>query len=246
MQIIQFIRVNGDRKPKGSILLKDVVPYICVGLMTDRMPGLGGAALGFGSGMLMGSLLSYGMGSMWGGHSMIPSYGGGFGMGGGYYSDNDTTITNNYYNYPDPNAAGTAVDANDSQPAIQDVTDQDDVVDSDPPRDDSVDVADANQDDVEDNDHPAQDDAVEDAGVDQDDVPDNDYAADDDVVDNGDMDQHDTNQDYTNADDYGYGGDTGYDYGGDDYGGGDFGGGDFGGGDFGGGDFGGGDFGGDF
>uniref|UniRef100_W6NC48 Pleckstrin homology domain containing protein n=1 Tax=Haemonchus contortus TaxID=6289 RepID=W6NC48_HAECO len=108
--------------------------------------GLGGAALGFGSGMLMGSLLSYGMGSMWGGHSMIPSYGGGFGMGGGYYSDNDTTITNNYYNYPDPNAAGTAGDANDSQPAIQDVTDQDD-------------------------------------------VPDNDYAADNDVVDNGDMDQ---------------------------------------------------------
>ncbi|CAD6196423.1 unnamed protein product [Caenorhabditis auriculariae] len=29
---------RGDRKPKGSILLKDVVPYICVGLMTDRMP----------------------------------------------------------------------------------------------------------------------------------------------------------------------------------------------------------------
>ncbi|KAJ1362208.1 hypothetical protein KIN20_021677 [Parelaphostrongylus tenuis] len=29
---------KGDRKPKGSILLKDVVPYICVGLMTDRMP----------------------------------------------------------------------------------------------------------------------------------------------------------------------------------------------------------------
>ena len=25
-------------KPAGSILLKDVVPYICVGLMTDRMP----------------------------------------------------------------------------------------------------------------------------------------------------------------------------------------------------------------
>ena len=30
---------KGDRKPKGSVLLKDVIPYICVGLMTDRMPG---------------------------------------------------------------------------------------------------------------------------------------------------------------------------------------------------------------
>ena len=29
---------QGDRKPKGCVLLKDVVPYICVGLMTDRMP----------------------------------------------------------------------------------------------------------------------------------------------------------------------------------------------------------------
>uniref|UniRef100_A0A1I7XIS0 PH domain-containing protein n=1 Tax=Heterorhabditis bacteriophora TaxID=37862 RepID=A0A1I7XIS0_HETBA len=29
---------KNDRKPKGSVLLKDVVPYICVGLMTDRMP----------------------------------------------------------------------------------------------------------------------------------------------------------------------------------------------------------------
>ncbi|CAJ0943001.1 unnamed protein product, partial [Mesorhabditis belari] len=29
---------KGDRKPAGSVLLKDVVPYICVGLMTDRMP----------------------------------------------------------------------------------------------------------------------------------------------------------------------------------------------------------------
>ncbi|KAK5979485.1 PH domain-containing protein [Trichostrongylus colubriformis] len=49
--------------------------------------GLGGAALGLGSGMLLGSLMSYGMGSMWGGHSMMmPSYGGGLGMGGGYYS----------------------------------------------------------------------------------------------------------------------------------------------------------------
>lgn len=27
-----------DIKPIGSILLKDVLPYMCVGLMTDRMP----------------------------------------------------------------------------------------------------------------------------------------------------------------------------------------------------------------
>jgi len=29
---------KGESKPSGSILLKDVVPYMCVGLMTDRMP----------------------------------------------------------------------------------------------------------------------------------------------------------------------------------------------------------------
>ncbi|KJH50954.1 PH domain protein [Dictyocaulus viviparus] len=84
--------------------------------------GLGGAALGFGSGMLLGSLMSYGMGSMWGGHSMLlPSYGGGLGMGGGYssYSDNDTNITNNYYNYPDPNTSNSATGANETQPIVE-------------------------------------------------------------------------------------------------------------------------------
>ncbi|CAB3398068.1 unnamed protein product [Caenorhabditis bovis] len=69
--------------------------------------GFGGTGMGFGTGMLAGSLLGYGLGSMWGGHhSYFPSYGmggfgGGYGMGGGYYSDNDTNITNNYYNYGD-------------------------------------------------------------------------------------------------------------------------------------------------
>ncbi|KAK6050314.1 hypothetical protein COOONC_12180 [Cooperia oncophora] len=201
--------------------------------------------------MLMGSLMSYGMGSMWGGHSMIPSYGGGLGMGGlgmggGYYSDNDTNITNNYYNTPDPSASGAIGDAGQSQPAIEDVTDnQDNTVDSDNPvEDDVVDDTDGNQDDAVDNDYPSQDDVVEDADDNQEDVANDDYPAEEDVVD--DADQNDTNQDYTNADDYGYGGDTGndgYDYGGDDYGGGDIGGDDFGGG-FDGGDFGGGgDFG---
>uniref|UniRef100_A0A0K0CZJ7 PH domain-containing protein n=1 Tax=Angiostrongylus cantonensis TaxID=6313 RepID=A0A0K0CZJ7_ANGCA len=88
--------------------------------------GLGGAALGFGSGMLLGSLMSYGMGSMWGGHSMLmPSYGGGFGMGGGYssYSDNDTNITNNYYNTPDPNVSNPTMDANQTQPIVEEPED---------------------------------------------------------------------------------------------------------------------------
>ncbi|MFH4979599.1 hypothetical protein AB6A40_006308 [Gnathostoma spinigerum] len=29
---------KGDSRPSGSVLLKDVVPYICIGLMCDRMP----------------------------------------------------------------------------------------------------------------------------------------------------------------------------------------------------------------
>ncbi|EYC13806.1 hypothetical protein Y032_0042g540 [Ancylostoma ceylanicum] len=85
--------------------------------------GLGGAALGFGTGMLAGSLMSYGMGSMWGGHGFGGGYGGMGGGYGSYYSDNDTTITNNYYNTPDPNAASTAGDANQAQPAIEEPQD---------------------------------------------------------------------------------------------------------------------------
>ncbi|VDM56647.1 unnamed protein product [Angiostrongylus costaricensis] len=149
--------------------------------------GLGGAALGFGSGMLLGSLMSYGMGSMWGGHSMLmPSYGGGFGMGGGYssYSDNDTNITNNYYNTPDPNISNPTTDANQTQSIVEE------------PEDIHNNAA-------------------------------GDYDA-----------SHDDYDGDTGNDGYDYGGG---DYGGDDYGVEDFGG-DFGGGDFGGGDFGGGDY----
>ncbi|CAJ0589510.1 unnamed protein product [Cylicocyclus nassatus] len=86
--------------------------------------GFGSGLLGFGTGMLAGSLMSHGLGSMWGGHGMV--YGGGMGgMGGGlgsYYSDNDTNITNNYYNY-DPNSStgGGAIDSTSSQPAITEV-----------------------------------------------------------------------------------------------------------------------------
>ncbi|KAK6011568.1 hypothetical protein OSTOST_23340 [Ostertagia ostertagi] len=121
--------------------------------------------------MLLGSLMSYGMGSMWGGHSMMmPSYGGGLGMGGGYYSDNDTNITNNYYNTPDPSASGgAAIDAGQSHPAVEDVTNnQDDAFGTDnQPQDDVVDDTDANQDDVADNDYPADDGVVEEADHDQ-------------------------------------------------------------------------------
>ncbi|GMR58037.1 hypothetical protein PMAYCL1PPCAC_28232, partial [Pristionchus mayeri] len=88
--------------------------------------GFGSAIGGFGTGMLLGSLTGYGMGSFFGGHSYYPSYGGGFGggfggggygMGGGYgggsyYSDNDTTTINNYYS-GDNNGGGGGV-----QPAI--------------------------------------------------------------------------------------------------------------------------------
>lgn len=30
---------QNDKEPKGSIMLKEVVPYICVGMLTDKMPG---------------------------------------------------------------------------------------------------------------------------------------------------------------------------------------------------------------
>lgn len=47
--------------------------------------GFGSSALGFGGGMLAGSLLGYGLGSMWGGHhSYGGGFGGGYGMGPGY------------------------------------------------------------------------------------------------------------------------------------------------------------------
>lgn len=30
--------MQGESKPAEKVLLKDVVPYLCVGLMTDKMP----------------------------------------------------------------------------------------------------------------------------------------------------------------------------------------------------------------
>ncbi|CAL2042989.1 unnamed protein product [Caenorhabditis brenneri] len=71
-----------------------------------------GAALGMGTGMMAGNLMGYGLGSMWGGHGMM--MGGGF--GGGYYSDNDTNVTNNYYNYGDGGGGEAGAGASASAP----------------------------------------------------------------------------------------------------------------------------------
>lgn len=63
--------------------------------------GWGSTAAGVGTGMLAGGLMGYAMGSMmtphwgWGG-GYGWGHGYGYGPGGGYYSDNDTTIINNY------------------------------------------------------------------------------------------------------------------------------------------------------
>uniref|UniRef100_A0A915Q2A2 PH domain-containing protein n=1 Tax=Setaria digitata TaxID=48799 RepID=A0A915Q2A2_9BILA len=98
--------------------------------------GSGNSGPGLGTGMLMGSLLGFGLGSMWsgglhsgfglGGHC-FPSHHLGSGFGGGYIQDNDTYITNNYYG-SDPENGGTineptnidVTDSRDSQDATQD------------------------------------------------------------------------------------------------------------------------------
>ena len=35
---IDFL-LQTDSRPTGSVFLKDVVPYVCIGLLCDRMPG---------------------------------------------------------------------------------------------------------------------------------------------------------------------------------------------------------------
>lgn len=79
-----------------------------------------GLAAGAG-GALLGSLLGYGIGSMFAPHGGWGSGGwgyGGNGFGGGYIQDNDTYITNNYYIYDDNNQSST--------PVVSDVTDSTD------------------------------------------------------------------------------------------------------------------------
>lgn len=162
--------------------------------------GFGSTGLGFGSGILAGSLLGYGLGSMWGGHHSYGGFGGGYGgggygMGGGYYSDNDTNVTNNYYNYGD---GGNNHDNNSSN-----------------------NLNDAGN-----------------AGNQSQQQSDNNYG-------NANQDQGNDGYDYGNStEDYGNAGYDSGDFGGGDYGGGGYDSGDFGGGGYDSGDFGGGDFGG--
>ncbi|CAI5452926.1 unnamed protein product [Caenorhabditis angaria] len=173
---------------------------------------------GFGTGLLAGSLLGYGMGSMWGGHGMF--YGGpmigGYGvpmMGGAFVSENnDTNITNNYYNGTPENGGeqvGETQEQNDNVEPEQEPEPE-----------------------------PEQD--IENGGYEDGVGYGEDYG--NDMNYGGEESGPGYNENY-NMGEYGgeqYGGEYQGDYGGDFEGGGDYGG-DFGGGDYGG-DFGGGDF----
>uniref|UniRef100_A0A2K6W8Q6 PH domain-containing protein n=1 Tax=Onchocerca volvulus TaxID=6282 RepID=A0A2K6W8Q6_ONCVO len=89
----------------------------------------GSSGPGLGTGMLMGSLLGFGLGSVWGGglhsgfgfggHHSCPPMGMGSGFGGGYVQDNDTFITNNYYNIG-PESGGTSSERNTESSTVDD------------------------------------------------------------------------------------------------------------------------------
>ncbi|CAJ0942399.1 unnamed protein product, partial [Mesorhabditis belari] len=93
--------VNGNYQPgNGGYFPQPVGSTVIV-----QQPGFGG---GYGggddrmlTGLLLGSMVGYGMGSFWGGP--MGFYGPMGGFGGGYYSNNDTTTVNNYYEGNDPN-----------------------------------------------------------------------------------------------------------------------------------------------
>ncbi|OZC05175.1 PH domain protein [Onchocerca flexuosa] len=94
-----------------------------------RYGGGGSSGPGLGTGMLMGSLLGFGLGSVWGGglhsgfgfggHHSYPPMGMGCGYGGGYVQDNDTFITNNYYN-TGPESGGTSSERNTESSTVDD------------------------------------------------------------------------------------------------------------------------------
>nr|CRZ22045.1 Bm3912 [Brugia malayi] len=160
--------------------------------------GGGSSGPGLGTGMLMGSLLGFGLGSMWGGglHSgfgfgghCYPSHlGMGSGFGGGYVQDNDTYITNNYY-VGDSGNRDAIGEHNTESSTVVDTTNSANNQDTMQDYYGGYDVSGGNRDNYD-----------------------------------GDGGGYDIGDDYDDS--------GGYDIGGDDFGGGDFDGGDFGGGDW--------------
>lgn len=91
-----------------TVIVDRTTPQTSSGLGSGSGFGTGLAA-GMG-GALLGSLVGYGIGSFF-----APHFGGGFGggfgapygMGGGFIQDNDTYVTNNYYNSDNPTTNDT-------------------------------------------------------------------------------------------------------------------------------------------